>query len=567
MRSPVISSKHYEGMKVLCCSIALVCFFSINGRAQSPLLIPDTLSGSVISLTIKDSVHQFYPGYNAPTIGYNGSYLGPTVFLNKGQNVTLNVSNQLNDTTTTHWHGLHVSPVNDGGPHNVILPSATWSPAFTVMDHAATYWYHPHTHMKTFDQMVKGATGMIIVRDSMESALNLPRTYGVDDIPLIFQFKTMDTVNKQIVLADTLDNVVMANGVIDPYLNCPAQVVRYRLLNASSKRIFRFGFEDNRTFYQIASDAGLLDAPVPLTRLTLSVGERAEVLVDLSADQGDTVLFNTYGQELIYGFQGGPCPPPGEPVGPLDDSTVRVLQIRVTAPAANPVTAIPPILTSNTIWPTAGVPTRIFTLDGHSDFFINATPYNMAVNNFMVQQEDVEIWEIENHTAAAHPFHVHGNHFYVLSRDGVPVDANERGRKDVVLLGPGDTIRLITRFETYCDTMMPYMYHCHNLIHEDMGMMGQFMVSCSGMGMNEGPELHPDLWIYPNPSAGQFSIVSSSHFSGTVTVTDHLGRRVHAQQVSGLSASLDISGVVSGLYFLRIESRGSSFIRKLIVQK
>ncbi len=103
----------------------LMCF-SVRGSGQAPLLIPDTLSGSVISLTIQDSVHQFYPGFDATTIGYNGGYLGPTIFLNKGQNVTLNVLNKLTDTTTTHWHGLHVSPMNDGGPHNEIMPSATW---------------------------------------------------------------------------------------------------------------------------------------------------------------------------------------------------------------------------------------------------------------------------------------------------------------------------------------------------------------------------------------------------------------------------------------------------------
>lgn len=540
---------------------------SMSGSAQSPLLIPDTLSGNNISLTIQDSVHQFYPGKNAPTIGYNGSYLGPTLFLNKGQNVTLNVLNKLTDTTTTHWHGLHVSPANDGGPHNVILPSTTWSPAFTVMDNAGTYWYHPHTHMKTFNQMVKGATGMIVVRDSVESSLSLPRTYGVDDVPLIFQFKTMDTITKQIVMSDSLDNVVMANGVISAYVNSPAQVVRYRILNASSMRIFRFGFEDNRIFYQITSDAGLLDAPVPLTRLTLAVGERAEILVNLTADLGDTVKLNTYGQELIYGYQGGPCPPPGEPIGPLDDSTVCVLDIRVTAPTANPVTTIPSALTTNTIWPTAGVPTRIFTLDGHSNFFINATPYNMQANNFMVDQEDVEIWEIQNLTAAAHPFHVHGNHFYILSRDGVPAPLNERGRKDVVLLGPGDTVHLITRFETFCDTMMPYMYHCHNLIHEDMGMMGQFMVGCPGMGMNENPEHHPEFLIYPNPGSGHFWITSDSQFSGTLTVMDHLGRKTYSRSVTGPEVSIDISHVPSGIYFLRIEYYTGSFVQRIVIQK
>ena len=156
--------------------------------AQTLIPIPDTLSGANINLTIADSTQQFFSGYNTNTIGYNGKYLGPTIILNKGQNVTMHVNNMLMDTTTTHWHGLHVAPMNDGSPHNPIMTGSTWSPSFTIMDNAATYWYHPHLHGKTMEQVVKGAAGLIIVRDAVESALTLPRAYGVDDIPLICQF-------------------------------------------------------------------------------------------------------------------------------------------------------------------------------------------------------------------------------------------------------------------------------------------------------------------------------------------------------------------------------------------
>jgi len=448
--------------------------------AQTLIPLPDTLSGSMIELTVKDSVKQFIPGINTATIGYNGRYLGPTLMLHQGDSVRFLVHNELNDTTTVHWHGLHVSPMNDGGPHSLILPGQTWSPQFMVMDKAATYWYHPHPHGKTMEQVVKGAAGLIIVRDDEEAALPLPRTYGVDDIPLIFQFQTFDSVTRQIIANDETDNAVLVNGTLNGMVNAPAQVVRLRMLNASSMRFFRFGFADNRTFHQMGTDGGLLDAPVALTRLDLSPGERAEVLVDFTGEQDDTVFLKTFGSEFPAGYPGGP-PIMMMPLGPLDNRNFTVLQINVTAPTATPVTAIPASLTTNTVWAQAGVSTRSFDFTAQppmsSDFFINGVKFDMQVMNFSVQQESVEIWNLENLTFVAHPFHVHGNHFYILSKNGFPPPANERGRKDVVLVPAMSSVRIITKFSDFSDTMMPYMYHCHLLSHEDDGMMGQFTVS------------------------------------------------------------------------------------------
>ena len=291
---------------------AAMLFSPAPVTAQTPLPIPDTLAGDVIDLTLQHGTQEFYPGFATQTIGYNGSYLGPTLILHKGQTVTLNVHNQLGDTTTTHWHGLHVAPANDGSPHNVILAGDTWSPSFTVMDKAATYWYHPHLHGKTLSQVVKGASGFIIIRDPEEAALNLPRTYGVDDVPLVFQWKTFDAA-KQIVEMDEADNEVLVNGTINGTLELPAQVVRMRLLNGSSHRFFDFGFADNRSFKQIASDAGLLNEPMSMTRLILGSGERAEILVDLSGLQGNTLKLRQYGTQLPQGYPGGTMMKPEAP--------------------------------------------------------------------------------------------------------------------------------------------------------------------------------------------------------------------------------------------------------------
>ncbi len=215
--------------------------FSIAiAKSQNLLAIPDTISGTTFNLNILDTSNVFYSGYTTNTFGINAKYLGPTLFLNKGDSVSMNVSNQLMDTTTIHWHGLHVSAMNDGGPHIVIPPNTLWNPKFKVRDHAAMYWYHPHLHMMTNKHTSMGAAGLIIVRDSSERSLNLPRSYGIDDFPLVLQSKCFDS-NKQIVINNASDSVMLINGTLNAFLPTPAQVLRFRLLNASSERVYNVG--------------------------------------------------------------------------------------------------------------------------------------------------------------------------------------------------------------------------------------------------------------------------------------------------------------------------------------
>src|SRR3990172_4380460 len=250
--------------------------------SQNPLAIPDTLDGTVFNLSVQPGTTVFFPPYNTPTFGYNGSLLGPTLLINKGDSITLNVTNNITQRTTVHWHGFHVAPQNDGGPHQIIDTNTTWSPSFKMLNNAATFWYHPHGEGKTEIQISKGLAGMIIVRDSAEASYNLPRKYKVDDFPLIVQSKAFDLLY-QVATATHEDTVMMVNGTMNPYLQVPKQVVRLRLLNASADRTYNFGLSDNSNFYLIATDGGMLSQPVPMNRLRLSTGERAEILVDFNA--------------------------------------------------------------------------------------------------------------------------------------------------------------------------------------------------------------------------------------------------------------------------------------------
>jgi bilirubin oxidase len=467
---------------------------ALSSKAQNALHIPDTLSGNVINLTIQNGTKQFYPGNITQTMGINGNILAPTLILRKHQFVTMNVTNNLSDTTTIHWHGMHVAPQNDGGPHIIIKSGTTWSPSFEVLDPASTHWYHPHLHHKTYDHVQMGIAGFIIVRDSLEAAINLPRTYGVDDIPLAIQTKGIDA-NNQIITAHTaLDTALMVNGTIRPYVNVPAQVVRLRLLNGSPERVYNIGLNGNRTFYQIGGDGGLLSAPVSLTRLLLSPGERAEILVNLTGLESQTLQLMNYGTEIPNSRYGAAQPGmgagqtiPNYTSNPLNGANFNILALNVTAATNSPVTTIPTSLITHNPWPESSAnTTRTFTFMSsvtgptaiNGPFMINNQHFDLNVINERVPFNNVEIWELRNQTPIAHPFHIHNVPFYILSINGAAPPESMRGKKDVVLVPGGNgVVRFITKFENFYNDTLPYMYHCHMLTHEDDGMMGQFVVT------------------------------------------------------------------------------------------
>jgi bilirubin oxidase len=461
--------------------------------AQNPVAIPPTLQGTEINLNLQLGTVNFKTGTPTNTMGVNGDLLGPTLILEKHQQVTINVTNSLGEPTTLHWHGMHVAPENDGGPHIIIMPGQTWSPSFEVLDWASTHWYHPHLHHHTNEHVLKGIAGFIISRDADEAAINLPRTYGVDDFPLVVQTKAFDD-NNQIIVLSALDSNLMVNGTINPYLDAPAQVVRMRLLNGSSERYYNFGFEGNKTFYQLASDAGLLRETVALTRLMLAPGERAEILIDLAPFNGQSFNLMSFGSELANGIYGATQPGrganqtiPNYTLNPLNGSDFNVMQINVMSPTSNPVLTIPTALVNHTPWLEAdadGLRTFLFQPTGqgaanvlNEPFTINGALFDMDVINFETETERIEVWELTNQSPMDHPFHLHGFPFYVLDINGAAPPLNLQGRKDVINVpSGGGIVRFITKFENFSSEEYPYMYHCHMLTHEEDGMMGQFLV-------------------------------------------------------------------------------------------
>lgn len=470
----------------------VLALFSVMTLAQNALLIPDTLGGQDIQLTLQRGSTNFYPDKATQTMGANGSLLGPTLILKKGQWVDIKLKNELGEPSTIHWHGMHVSAKNDGGPHIVIMPDSTWNPAFTVLDPASTHWYHPHLHHMTNEHVQRGIAGFVIVRDEEEAALNLPRTYGVDDFPLAVQSKFFDA-DRQIVVESALDSVVMVNGTIRPFLEVPAQVIRLRLLNGSSERVYHFGFSNNLEFSLIGTDGGLLKAPVKLTRLQLAPGERAEILINMSEKQSQTHYLMSYGSELPNAIYGARQPGMGQgqtisgySSNPLNGNNFNVLELRVKGATSGAITSIPASLANFTAYTAAQAQaTRTLTFTSvnmgptaiQGPFRINNQLFDMDRIDYTIPLDNIEIWELRNQTPIAHPFHIHMVPFYILDINGVAPAAHLQGRKDVVLVPGGNgVVRFITQFKTFADDEHPYMYHCHMLTHEDDGMMGQFLV-------------------------------------------------------------------------------------------
>lgn len=534
----------------------------LTAVAQNEIVLPDTLSGESLILTMHSDSVSFLEGHKTPTYGFNQyPYLGPTLILNKGDSVSISVYNQINDTTAIHWHGLHVAPVNDGGAHLQILPGESWNPEFEVLNHASTYWYHTHLHGKTAKQTLWGAAGFIIVRDTLEASLLLPRHYGLDDFPIAVQCMEFDSIN-QIMPRGMQDSILLVNGTVNPLVSLPAQVVRLRLLNAGGERTFNFGFTGNKTFYVIGGDGGLLPVPVLSTRIRLSPGERSEILLDLTGLNGQELYLMSYASELPIGVQGGPTMqmPPGSPPmnSPLNGIDFNILKILVIPETINPVLTIPgSLIPGSPLLESQANTTRTITMTGETamtmdgPFYLNGKLFDMDRIDYQVTLQNIEIWVLQNQTMVAHPFHIHGVQFYILDREGNSPIPVERGRKDVVLVLPHETVRFITKFENFSDTLVPYVYHCHILMHEDDGMMGQFLVVKNPTGIDPVNRDALQPIIFPNPADDRLTIDFWKTISGTFTIYNMFGQKIKTFEMSDISSkTVDVSNLLNGMYFI-----------------
>ncbi|EKM3681941.1 multicopper oxidase domain-containing protein [Vibrio alginolyticus] len=447
-----------------------------NTDAPNDLYIPDIIDSKIndqVSITAQAGTTEFFSEKSSQTFGYNGSYLGPTIRVHKGDNVKISVTNKLKEPTTVHWHGLLTPGDRDGGPHQVIHPGNTWEPILPIRQQAATLWYHSHLHGYTAKQVYAGLAGLLIVADENEQSLNLPSEYGVDDIPLILQDREFQ--DGMLVFPDGMmsimhgrrGNTIVVNGTINPVAKIPNRLVRLRLVNGANAREFDLSFSDNRSFHWIASEGGLLESPILLRSLKISPGERAEILVDFSDNYPVTLQTSSDNNvSMMMRMMSG-------------NSSLNIIQESIIKfepqdTEDNHVFAIPKTLLPYKHFDLAKVKRRrYFTLNmGMGSFGINGRPFNASRIDEKVDLGATEIWVVKSEMMP-HPFHIHGVHFEVLSRNGDSPGIKDRGLKDTVLVD--GTIELLIHF-SQPSLAAPFMYHCHILEHEDNGMMGQFEV-------------------------------------------------------------------------------------------
>ena len=439
------------GVAALASFSAMDAFAQKGGVARYPLRIPSVVSPVGLRLACAPARVDLGGGLFSNVLAYNGFFPGPTILARRGDTATINLVNGLDEQTSTHWHGMLVDPLNDGGPRVTINPGQTYNYSFPIIQRACLNWYHPHSHYLTGKQVNLGLAGAFILRDNEEDALRLPS--GQYEVPLIIRDATVDN-NGNLVYKPSSSgfsgNFSLVNGTRDPKLDVNKGVYRFRVLNGSNARVFRIALSNGAPFTVIGNDGGLLEAPATVSQIELGMGERLDLLVNFSGlALGASVMLRCL------------------------DARWDLLQFVGTGAAG--VAYSPPAILS-TIVPLVGpaVPTRTFSFDGMSR--INGQTYDLNRFDFQVPFGVTERWRFTTGGNAPHPVHVHGASFQVVSRTGGrgnQIFPWERAWKDTVLLQNGETVDVLIRFDAYRGD---YVIHCHQLEHEDAGMMSNFTV-------------------------------------------------------------------------------------------
>lgn len=429
------------------------------------------------------------------------SYLGPIIRARTGQKIRIRFANEIADQTIVHWHGLHVPADMDGHPRLVIPRGEKYVYEFQIHNRAGTYWYHPHPHGLTGPQVYGGLAGLFLVSDDEEDAAGLPS--GQYDIPLVIQDRAFDNSNQLIYLSGHhmeqmngfLGDWIMVNGQPDFSLPVATRSYRLRLLNGSNSRIYRLAWQDGRPLTVIGTDGGLLEKPVQRRYVMLGPGERLELWADFSNDAvgSQTALVSLpFDSGMLGGGRMGRGMMGGGGYALPNGARFPICKIRVNRRETASSELPQRLSTIKRYHPEDAVnrdyPKRFHLVMRHMTWTINGRVFRMeeVAPEERVALNSHEIWEFINEGGGMgmmggmdmpHPIHLHGMQFQVLQRRGVAHDGYvDQGWKDTVLLMPGEAIRLLVRFGDYPGL---YLYHCHNLEHEDMGMMRNYRVENS----------------------------------------------------------------------------------------
>lgn len=470
-----------------------------------------------LTLTTRASTFPIIQGRASPFLQYEAnvagkSYQDPIFRIKSGSRFNATLQNELNDPTIIHWHGFHLPANQDGHPNDSISPGKSYPYDFTVSNRGGTYWYHSHADQFTAEQAYGGLAGFFIVddEDEFELARALDLRLGETDLPLVIQDKRFNVAGELVYQPNPMEkmmgylgDVVLVNLTPNPYLEIGPRFYRFRCLNGSNARVYKLAFQrgtEQLPYHVIGTDGGLLDRPYAATEVFLAPAERLDVLFDASQLRpGDTVFLKSLAFDPMNqdgGMGGGMMGGSGNnQMGPMDGNTrlphgieFNLLKLVMTKTVAGP-RELPTRLSNLSPLDTAGLRSRRVTLSmGHMQWLINGQSFRRDAAAFEVARA-VEVWDIENATnSMIHPMHLHGFSFQVLARSNSPAAllplatasngrvVSDLGWKDTVMVWPGETVRIAIDFRSAFPGAQLFLFHCHNLEHEDGNMMINYRI-------------------------------------------------------------------------------------------
>ena len=456
-----------------------------------------------------------------------GTYLSPTLHFKKGQRVRLILNNNLPAQSILHWHGLHVPANMDGNPMYAINQGQTYIYEFEILNRAGTYFYHSHAHGVTARQVYSGLAGLLIVSDNQEQALDLPR--GDLDVPLVLQDRSFDGQNQLVYSAHMMQRMqgflgdqILVNGRPDFVLPVATRAYRLRFVNGSNSRIYKLAWDDGTPITVIGVDGGLLEKPEQYPYVMLAPGERVDAWMDFSKREVGAELtlrslkFNAASHGGMGMMGGGMMGGRGHggmmghgmggmmgggmmnnvstlPLG----SDYPILKIRVAKKeqgdnnlpkTLTPITALQAKNAAN-----AAKPKTVALSMEHMSALLNGRAYKMndIQPDEVIPVNSLQLIEFDNGFGGGmhgmmnmpHPMHMHGEQFQIVKREissghedsyaSVASGFINAGWQDTVLVMPGEKVTILKPFNDFKGL---FMYHCHNLEHEDMGMMRDFLI-------------------------------------------------------------------------------------------
>ena len=435
-----------------------------------PLPLPEE-AGASLDLSPGSQRTSILEGKTTSTFAYRSNILGPTIRAFRGEMLTASVQNALSEPTNVHWHGLKVPANMDGNPVDIVKAGESFQYSFPIDQRAGTHWYHPHPHGATARQVHNGLAGILIINDDEELALGLPA--GDFEVPLVIQDKRLKAgklvydPSMMETMTGYFGQTITVNGVASPFHEAQGRWYRLRILNGSTARVYNLALSPNLGMKIIGSDGGLLGAPEDVNEVLLGPGERLDVLVDFSAEPVGSEVY-LEGKKFNGGSSQGA-------------ESFKIMKFIIGASTGDTFQPPGSLSVIDKIPENQATKVRNFEINrmgmmgsGAMHTF-NGKSYKRGRVDETVKAGATEIWEFDNAGDEIHPIHIHAVQFQILSRTGGRngIIPSEKGWKDTVLILPKEKVRLIM---TFPDTPGEFVFHCHNLEHEDDGMMLNFEI-------------------------------------------------------------------------------------------